>query len=235
MCTMTLVPQECGMRVVFNRDEQRTRPDALPPRLQRSGAGVLCHPIDPQGGGTWIGVNDAGVVAALLNRSGTHGTRGDAPLSRGTVVPAVLRARGISEAVTVACAWLALPLAPFRIVVCQGRDVYWADGGAHEPGPIHREFVNRPILFTSSALGDEMVLRRRKRLFDELLARTAGQPLEAQRLFHRHHWAAHPELSVLMHRPDARTVSRTQIDVRTAPDSFHVHYEAVPDAAHKTR
>jgi hypothetical protein len=42
-------------------------------------------------------------------------------------------------------------------------------------------------------------------------------------------------VSVLMHRPDARTVSRTQIDVRTSPDSIRVHYEPVPDRAQEAR
>jgi hypothetical protein len=235
MCTMTIVSHERGTRVVFNRDEQRTRPDGLAPRLQRSGSGILCYPIDPRGGGTWIGVNDTGVMAALLNRSGTYRTGTDAVLSRGAVVPAVLRARAISEAVRVARAWLPLALAPFRIVVCQERDVYWADGGGGTAGPIGHSFLDRPVLFTSSSLGDEKVFRPRKGLFEQLFARMPGQPLEAQRVFHRHQWPDHPEVSVLMHRADARTVSRTQVDVQTRPDTIRVHYEPVPDLAGWTR
>jgi hypothetical protein len=232
---MTVVPHEGGTRVVFNRDEQRTRPAALPPRLQRIEGGLVCYPVDPRSGGTWIGVSDTGVVAALLNRSGTHQSGTGATKSRGAVAPAVLRARSIAQAVSVVRTWLPLRLAPFRIVVCQHREVYWADGGGDAIGPIHCPSLDRPLLFTSSSLGDATVFGPRKRLFDELLARMAGQPLEAQRLFHRHQWRARPEMSVLMDRRDARTVSRTRIDVGAHADRIRVHYEPLPDPTRQGR
>jgi hypothetical protein len=50
-------------------------------------------------------------------------------------------------------------------------------------------------------------------LFQKLLAACGCAPLEAQACFHRHRWSARPEISVLMSRADARTVSRTQIDI----------------------
>jgi hypothetical protein len=235
MCTMTLVPHEGGTRVVFNRDEQRTRPDALPPRLLRSDGGLVCYPVDPRGGGTWIGVSDTGVVAALLNRSGTHRSGTGAPQSRGAVAPAVLRSRSIAEAISVVRAWLPLRLAPFRIVVCQLREVYWADGGGDATGPIHRLGLDRPLLFTSSSLGDATVFEPRKRLFEQLLMRMAARPLEAQRLFHQHQWPGHPEMSVVMERHDARTVSRTQIDVGAHSDRIRVHYQPLPDPTRQGR
>jgi hypothetical protein len=235
MCTLTLVPHEGGTRVVFNRDEKKSRPAAMLPRLQRSGTRVVCYPIDPRGGGTWIGVSDTGVVAALLNRSGTHRSGTPAIQSRGVVVPAVLRARSISEAVTLVRAWLRLRLAPFRIVICQQRDVYWAEGGHRAAGAPQHLILDRPFLFTSSSLGDATVFEPRKRLFEQLLAGMSDRPLDAQRLFHRHQWPDHPEISVLMHRSDARTVSRTQIDIGGSSERIRIHYETVPDPASQER
>lgn len=227
---MTIVPHDEATTIVFNRDEQRTRPGGLPPRFHAIGKRVLCYPIDPLGGGTWIGVNDAGIVAAILNRStGDCGRRADALLTRGAVVPAVLGAQDIAEALTVVRRWQSLDLAPFRLVVLHRRQLFWADGGGRSHSPIHALAVDRPVLFTSSSLGDAQVFGPRKRLFEQLLGSNAGRPLEAQQLFHRHQWPEHPELSVLMERSDARTVSRTQIDVRTGDDRVRLRYERVPE------
>jgi hypothetical protein len=235
MCTMTIVAHEGGTRVVFNRDEQRTRPDAIPPRLKRSEGRLICYPVDPRGGGTWIGVSDTGVVAALLNRSGTQRSCPGPSQSRGTVVPAVLRARSIAEAVSIVRAWLPMRLAPFRIVICHRTEVYWADGGGDAIGQIHYVPLDRPVLFTSSSLGDATVFEPRKRLFEQLLTLMAGRPLEAQRLFHQHQWPGHPEMSVVMNRRDARTVSRTQIEVGAHADRIRVHYEPLPDRSRQGR
>lgn len=56
-----------GFRVAFNRDESRRRPAGLPPVARVYGPRRALHPVDPVSGGTWIGVNDAGLALALLN------------------------------------------------------------------------------------------------------------------------------------------------------------------------
>ena len=52
-----------------NRDERRDRRAATPPAVHRLQHRTAIYPVDPVGGGTWIGVNDAGLAAALLNRT----------------------------------------------------------------------------------------------------------------------------------------------------------------------
>jgi len=54
--------------VAANRDESRARP-SHPPRLERCGARRALVPRDEVAGGTWLGVNDAGVAVALTNRA----------------------------------------------------------------------------------------------------------------------------------------------------------------------
>jgi hypothetical protein len=46
-----------------------------------------------------------------------------------------------------------------------------------------------------------------------------------QRVFHRHAWPARPEISVLMSRPDAATVSRTVLDV--SDGAIRMHYSRI--------
>ena len=74
--------------------------------------------------------------------------------------------------------------------------------------------LSRPVMWTSSSLGDAVVENPRKELFERLFARDRGGWLRAQRRFHDHQWRERPEISVMMERGDARTVSQTAIDVR---------------------
>lgn len=71
--------------VAANRDEARGRPSSSP-ALERHGARRALLPRDQQAGGTWLGVNDAGLVLAITNRvDGDHQadrpSRGQLPLA----------------------------------------------------------------------------------------------------------------------------------------------------------
>ena len=73
--------------LLHNRDEAYARPFA-PPRLLDVGRGIVA-PRDLQAGGSWLGTNKWGLVAAIANRHGEdveEGTR-----SRGLIVLDVLR------------------------------------------------------------------------------------------------------------------------------------------------
>ena len=69
MCTLTIVPHEDGFQLGCNRDERLSRPAALPPQVHVAGSLLALFPTDVAGGGTWIGVNERGLVAAVLNRT----------------------------------------------------------------------------------------------------------------------------------------------------------------------
>lgn len=88
MCTIVWLQR--GDRRVFlaNRDERLDRP-ASPPTLHAAGSRQVLAPTDLQAGGTWFGVNDRGLVAAVTNRFGSP-PRPDLP-SRGELVFRALR------------------------------------------------------------------------------------------------------------------------------------------------
>ena len=70
-----------------NRDERRSRPAALPPQVHDLGGRLAAFPVDPRGGGSWVGVNDVGIVVTLLNVSGsTHSSNKEPRQSRRPIV-----------------------------------------------------------------------------------------------------------------------------------------------------
>jgi hypothetical protein len=228
MCTVSVVPREDGFRVVCNRDERRSRPLAIPPRWATIGSvGVTC-PVDPQGGGTWVAANSDGMAVALLNRQTRcppclgHTVQGQArhrldsvatPLrSRGEIPLALIDAAGIAEAGERLARIDPTSYSGFLLLVLSFHDLLLAaSDGVRLTIDVHR--LDRPVAFTSSSLGDHLAERARLPLFRSLVVESRD-PWSGQRAFHDHRWAGRRELSVVMRRPDACTVSRTRVDVR---------------------
>ncbi|MDH5671817.1 MAG: NRDE family protein [Myxococcales bacterium] len=99
MCTILYlfgVHPELPLIVAANRDENYARA-ARPPGLIDGTPRVLAG-SDLRAGGTWLGVNEDGIVVGLTNQRTLRLPRADAP-SRGEVVLRALRARGIDEIV----------------------------------------------------------------------------------------------------------------------------------------
>jgi hypothetical protein len=226
-----VVPRRGGFRVACNRDERRSRPPAAPPAFDRIGGLACLFPADPAAGGTWIALNEAGLVMVLLNRTPRiekdAGLRRRAPAaSRGLVIPRLLAETGLGDAVAGVRRIPASRFAAFTLLIIQGSAlavVTNAVGGIH----VRMRRLEKPLLFTSSSLGDEVVIPARRRLFQKMVTR-ASSAVAGQRAFHRHRWTGRPEISVLMERPDARTVSRTVVDVSPAA-GLRMTYTPLPE------
>ena len=209
MCTVSIVPWADGLRLVANRDEQRSRAAALPPRVvERDGVRAVM-PIDGASGGTWVAVNELDVAFALLNLNPagpfTAGAR-----SRGEIVAALTALGSLDD---VAAAMIGLDPArysPFRLICAAG-------GQALEIAPhaslSRRHALDSPVVFTSSGLGDDRVEGPRRALFEEMVGGAVGDLAARQDAFHAHRWRDAPHLSVFMSRDDACTVSRTVIEM----------------------
>jgi len=214
MCTVTIVPYDDGFRLVCNRDERRDRPAARPPARHRLRHTMAIFPVDPAGGGTWVGVNGAGVVAAVLNRH----TESCAPgrnrslWSRGLIIPRLLDSGSWVDALDMAAKLDPAHFDLFRLVLAQRMvaAVVTSDGRALS---VRTMGISRPLMLTSSSLGDAVVEAPRRRLFDRLVGTNEREGLCTQARFHAHQWRSRPDISVNMERRDARTVSRTVIDV----------------------
>jgi uncharacterized protein with NRDE domain len=222
MCTVTILPESLvsaveadvqdplRWRLVCNRDELTTRPAALPPAITRLGSRLVIMPVDPESGGTWIGVNDAGLACSLLNvYNGVTSTR--ARVSRGTIIPPLLRYPDVDSALMWASQLEPSHYQPFRLLIADGRELIecCSDGRI-----LHhrRQRLHDAVIRTSSTLGDRLVARPRAALFRKFLAATSNKVV-AEDLFHLHQWRGREDVSVRMRRADARTVSHTVIQV----------------------
>lgn len=116
--------------------------------------------MDELAGGTWLGVNDDGVVAGILNRSGSLGPAPD-KRSRGEIV---LEALDHADAIAAAHALADLNVSayrPFNLFVADNREAYWIRNEA-EDGPGHTEVFSLPegvSILTARDLNDDRSTR----------------------------------------------------------------------------
>jgi hypothetical protein len=216
MCTVTVVRTGRRLRVACNRDERRDRAMAHPPFITRAGGVQVLTPEDPQGRGTWIAANGAGLVFALLNVNAAASAAVPAR-SRGRVIPSLADATTVQDVVQRVDGAPASDFAPFRLLVADAFHVAEfiraTQAGTVVTVRIHR--VERPLLFTSSSLGDAIVEGPRRLLFEQMFP-SSGDAIgmaARQDAFHAHRWRDRPALSVHMSRPDACTVSTTIVEV----------------------
>lgn len=203
MCTASWLIGPAGYDLLFNRDELRTRPIALPPRRgERNGMRFLA-PIDRQGGGTWIAVNEVGLCLFLLNRRPDREPR--APqASRGLIPLGLIDASEVGE---VGRRTIALDLTRYRPFTLGA----FAPGG---PPAVYAwtgealEAADAKPPLVSSSVGDES-------LFAERRATYATGALSVRKLiaYQRSHGSGPSAASVCMHREDARTVSFSRVQV----------------------
>ena len=110
-----------------NRDERVDRPSLAPARHWPERPGVIAGK-DCLAGGTWLGMNGQGVVAAIMNRYGTLGPSPDKH-SRGELVLSALDHGSAQDA---ADALLGSPLSRYRafnLVIADSRQAFWLRHG----------------------------------------------------------------------------------------------------------
>jgi hypothetical protein len=221
MCTVTAVPKSrlsspawaadpLLLRLVCNRDERRTRPDALPPIVQAIEGRRVMMPLDPESGGTWIAANENGLVFALLNANPVGGTVADG-LSRGGLIPRLAAARSITEALARLLDATAERYRPFRLLMLDASQLVecWIEDRRLRH---RRAYLQGAVMRTSSSLGDAVVEGPRRTLFRRFF-RGASHAAAAQDAFHDHQWPGREDVSVRMRRADAHTVSQTTLEV----------------------
>jgi hypothetical protein len=238
MCTVTalpgavLAPHRGGgrLRIVFSRDERRSRRRALPPTIVCAGGRRVLMPLDADAGGTWIAASEAGLVFALLNATdhASHGAVSSAPpwtgrVTRGSIIPELADAHGLDDVAVRAAALDPARYAPFTLLCSTAAERLEVRSNGRTLS-MARRATGGPWLRTSSSLGDCRVIAPRRRLFDAWF-REPPFDRTTQDGYHRHRWQEHPEVSVLMNRPDARTVSITTVEL--GPEGPSMIYEEV--------
>jgi uncharacterized protein with NRDE domain len=130
MCTLAIYFQTASrwpIVLAANRDEFLDRPAAEPTTLAD-------HPYivggkDLRAGGTWLGINEHGLVAGLLNRRATAGADPKAR-SRGLLCLDALRCRGAHDAVEFVRAQRAQDYNPFNLLIASREHAFVAHNRA---------------------------------------------------------------------------------------------------------
>ena len=106
-----------------NRDEMVERPWSPPGRHWPDRPDVVAG-RDDLAGGSWLGVNDSGVIAGVLNRRNTLGPQ-SGKRSRGELVLDALDFPDAADAVDMLAQLDAHAFRPFNMVVADNRDAFW--------------------------------------------------------------------------------------------------------------
>ncbi|HYE63066.1 MAG TPA: NRDE family protein [Phycisphaerales bacterium] len=244
MCTLTFITTESagnppGLRVVMNRDELRTRPEALAPRWRElSGGTRAIWPTDPVGGGTWIAASSTGLVLCVLNLNLEPPPRlPEGLISRGQLIPRLVEAPTTAHLLESLRRTDLSLFAPFRLIVAprptEHEEGLWECRWDRQHLTTHRH-PRFPVCFVSSGLGDKVVGPRLE-MFKRLLA-VLPTPAVQDR-FHLHTWPGHEDVSVMMSRKEARTVSITTVEVGGPVEepSIRMIYRPIADASVQKR
>lgn len=214
MCTISWLIKPKGYCVFFNRDEQITRPRAVPPAVFAGNEVRFIMPVDPQGGGAWFAVNELGLTFALLNYYQGRLPKGRL-ISRGQIVKqcsdfvdsSQVKAHVDSLNLARYAPFSLLVFAPHAAVGARITMLRWDGKSLVEHIPMC------PLI--SSAMRYDEVHESRLKVYDQLIGGKGDGDVcvsDFVRL-HSSHLPERSALSVCMHRHDAQTVSFSQVEV----------------------
>ena len=137
MCTFVILRRpgaDYPVLIAANRDEMIARPWLAPARHWPDRPEVLAGK-DELAGGTWLGLNDHGVAAGILNR---YGSLGPAPgaRSRGELVLEALDHADAAEAAKALAAIDPKSYRSFNMIVADNRDAFWLSHADPGGGPV---------------------------------------------------------------------------------------------------
>ncbi len=100
MCTVSIHRAADAFELTMNRDELRSRAPELPLALHEANGVQWAAPLDSEAGGTWIGLNEFGLAACLLNHHPPDWQPNvvEERPSRGLIIPSVMDCSSAEEA-----------------------------------------------------------------------------------------------------------------------------------------
>lgn len=241
MCTLTVrrATPESDLLVTMNRDEAMVRAPEHPPKLHESPAGpTWVAPHDGERGGTWMGANDSGLIACLLNfylpdESLLPDREGTKP-SRGAIIPELLERGDTADAM----AWLLgdfdpEPYPSFDLHLISTESIHrliWVRDGRFTCEEVKGEWN----VYSSSGWDSAEVAEWRTQRFHEWLDR--GCPMIGSvPEFHLLQEEGHAERSPLMKRDWSETRSVTQARISATDKRVYLGYWSYPEPMIESR
>jgi hypothetical protein len=223
MCTLSFAPKSAGYIVAMNRDESVSRQRARAPEVRDCGNLKAIYPLDVEGG-TWIAVTETGTTWAVLNRNAT------VPInkmrSRGEIILRAIQASDKSRALEDLEPRILDEVLPFRLIMLSAELQQVKDWSWDGKKVVSRSHPWRANNWFSSGKSDQLALEIRGRTFSEASTDPDYGSIEWLRRMHRSHEPEPGAFSVCVHRPDAQSISYTEIAV--AQDIISVRYSDGP-------
>jgi Transport and Golgi organisation 2 len=222
MCTVSFIPNPRGFFVGMNRDESVRRPVALLPQVHFCDGRLSVYPSEPAGG-TWIGLNDAGLCFALINWYAVRVRPVNGTISRGTVVKALLPARTLDESHS---ALRLLPLSrmpPFRVMAIALRDRSITEFRWDQDLLLTERKPWNANHWFSSGLDESAAQAKRGEVCRQEWKKPNAGDLEWLRELHKSHLPEPGAFSICMHREEAATVSYTEIEIKESLGVMRYH------------
>ena len=230
MCTLSWQLNDASLEILFNRDEQHSRPPAQPPEIQTIKGVRVLAPLDPPSGGTWLATNEHGLTLCLLNNYSGRPVMNDAATrSRGKLVRDLAALDSLEAVHRELAALQPEQHQPFFLLAFKGRStpLKWRwDGQAINP----EGTPECPV--STSSLYPRLVPKLRHYYY-RLATRNGLKAFtpEQQLSFHSSQRPWPPSFAVAMSRPDRGTVSLTRIRLgarETIMDYWHGNPAADP-------
>lgn len=213
MCTVSWWRNGSDYGLLFNRDESRKRLDAIAPRVHNEGSCWYLCPIDADAGGTWVFVNQFGLIGCLLNNYPSQRIAVPKAVSRGLLLKSLGCQQDIDSVQTAVTEMRLMSYQAFFLLIMHARSMnLFAWDGSRLIVSKDRA-IKRPL--TTSGYRPTEVIEYRFNKFKELCAEDTGPSQQQLASFHSQYHPDFPAHSVLMSGPETRTVSQSQIIVTT--------------------
>jgi uncharacterized protein with NRDE domain len=221
MCTLSLFKNSNELIITMNRDESRQRHEAgLKEQTQNNIHSLF--PVDGLAGGTWFGINDTGVVMALLNRYQDPQVQG-AP-TRGQIIPTALTKGRYTQILSHLNKINFSGFNPFDLFLIEREhNHHFSWSGQVMTITQHNESA---IQFSSSGVDTDLVLAKRQARFEQQLAhQNTWQAPQILEKLHLHQDPQETSHSVLMDRPHTHSKSICQVHLRAEDCQFAYYPE----------
>jgi hypothetical protein len=228
MCILSLVRTANSIVLTSNRDEQRVRPNSLPPEIisTKNRKSILAR--DAQAKGTWLLTDNVGRTAVLLNGAfECHTPTPPYRESRGIILMNLFQEENFKSAFLF---YNLENIEPFQVVYLDQTEAFqcvWDGTQKH----VFQIDLSTPNVFFSPTLYQREQQELKKNHFLKSFDQANSQEAQTLFEFHTSQNEDHSDLNFFMNRENQTTKSVTQIELH-ATHSNYCHWQAWDNQRH---
>ena len=222
MCTLTFIPKSSGYLLGMNRDESVRREKSQWPLVLEERGVAVAYPREGSTGGTWIATNSSGITLALLNQN-RGPSAGPKLRSRGFVIPSLVHSPSMKELVEGFHQLDLNGMMPFLLVAFFPKEKMIAEWKWDSSFLQLRPFTWRQRNWFSSGISDSIATQVRGAFLQDAVRRRDAGSADWLRRVHASHAPVRGSFSVCVHRPEAESVSYTEIEHTATQTRLYYH------------